>query len=1060
MSCFVDWIEHHRRSLVFVTVVLAAGGIYAWMTLPVELFPIVSFPRLRVNIESGSMPAQQMLVEVTEPLEEAARAVPGAVNVTSTTSRGSAQLFVDFPWGTNMTQALLSVNAGFAQALPNLPAGTKYQAIRVSPTAIAPFLSYALISKTVPTADLRRMAQYQIAPLLTGIEGVRRVGVLGGDTQEVQVSVDPQKLNGYGLTIADVSKAIAATNNLKVVGRLEDNDRLYLVVSNNAFTSLGSVSGVELRNSAGGIIHLSDVAKVTMGAVPQWLLVNVNGRPAVTFDIFQQDRADALVVAKQVGQKLSAFMKTQPEWIELHKWYDQTQLVRSSITALEEAIGIGLVFAGIVILGVLRNWRVALTAMIVVPLSILITLLVLSVLGMTLDIMTLGGIAAAIGLLIDDVIVMIEHIARRAGVPGLERPQATVLTAAREFFSPLLGSSLATIIIFLPLAFLTGVTGAFFKFLAVTMASALVISFLLTAFTVPLLARGIVDFTRWDDPQHGRETWLRRAHGAALRGLTARPWLVGIALVLLSGCGYFAYSRVGTGFLPRMDEGSFVIDYQSAPGTSLAETNRELEEIEAIFKNDRNVATYSRRTGAGFGGDFVESYQGDFVVRLVDPSQRPSIWSVMDDLNAKITHQVPGILFDVHQLLGDMIGDMVGRRQPIVVELRAKDPAALPSAAAKVATAIAKVPGIEPASVNSGVVPAGDALDVQVDPAQAAMAGITPSEVEAQLNDYLHGTVITSYLGKVQPVGVRLWLDPPSAEIYRDQLQKLLIRAPNGHVFPLDTVAQVRFIAGQPEITRDNLAQIVAVTAEIGGGHDLGSTAAAVNAVVAKPGFLPDGVYFQVGGTYKQQQLAVHGMIIVFAAAVIGETVLLLYLYESLSLPLIIILTSLVSTSAVFFGLWVTGVELNITAMMGLVMILGIATEMAIFLASEYQSLAREMPQRQALREAALNRMRPIAMSTLAMILALLPLGVAISGSGDQMLQPLAVAIIAGITVQLPLVLLALPVMIGLTISKLTICDTWNGVSTINLHCKSLEHPMSHMGLGCVKTRRRASAVE
>lgn len=1015
---FVGWIEHHRRSLIFIAVALALGGAYAAVTLPAELFPIVSFPRLRVNIESGSMPAQQMLVEVTEPLEEVARSVPGAINVTSKTSRGSAEMFVDFPWGTNMAQALLSVDAGFAQALPNLPTGTKYDVIRASPTTIAPFLSYALIAKTVPSADLRRLAEYQITPLLMGVEGVKRVGVLGGETPEVQVSIDPQKLNAYGITVDDVSKAISETNDLKVIGRLEDNNLLYLVVNNNAFSSLGSVSNVELRSGGGGIVRLSDVAKVSMGAVPQWLLVNVNGQRAVTFDIFQQDRADSLTIAQEIAQKLASFMKTQPKAIQLYKWYDQTQLIRSSIAALEEAIGIGLVFAGIVILVFLRNWRIALIAMIVVPLSISATMLVLYALGMTLNIMTLGGIAAAIGLLIDDVIVMIEHIARRAGIPGLREPHRTVLSAAREFFSPLLGSSLATIVIFLPLAFLSGVTGAFFKFLAVTMASALVISFLLTAFAVPLLVRGIIDFTRWNDPQHGREGWLRRGHSALLARLTARPWVVGLAIVVLAGCGYFAYGRVGTGFLPRMDEGGFVLDYHTAPGTSLTETNRELQEVEQILKRDPSVATYSRRTGLGFGGDFKESYQGDFVVRLVDPSRRPPIWTVMDNLNSKITEQVPGISFDTHQLLGDMIGDMVGRPQPIVVELSARDPAVLPGVAAKVADGIAKVPGIEPASVDDGVVPAGDALDIRVDPAQAAMAGIAASEVQAQLYDYLHGRVVTSYLGTVQPVGVRLWLDPPTEQVYRDQLKQLLIRAPNGHVFPLDTVARVSFVAGQPEITRNNLAQIVAVTAEIGGGHDLGSTAAAVESVVAKPGFLPDGVYFQVGGAYKQQLLATRGMIRVFAAAVVGEAILLLYLYESFWIAVIIILTSLVSTGAVFFGLWVTGVELNITAMMGMVMIVGIATEMAIFLVSEYQSLAPEMPPRQALREAALNRMRPIAMSTLAMILALLPLGAAISGSGDQMLQPLAIAIIAGITVQLPLVLLAMPVLIALTIRR------------------------------------------
>ena len=1015
---FVAWIEHHRRSLLFVAFALALAGIYAGLTLPVGLFPVVQFPRIRVEIDAGSMPARQALVEITEPLEEVARAVPGADCITSTTSSGAAQIFIEFPWGSDMMQALLSVDAAFAQKLPELPPGTHYLAVRMSPNAIMPFVSYALISKEIAASKLRRLAEYQIVPLLTGIPGVRRVGVLGGQTPEVQVAVSPPKLAAFGLTLADVTKAISATNIVKAVGRLEDNDLLYLTIGNNSFTSLTSVANVPVRNSAGAIVPLADIAKVTMGAVPQWLLVDDNGQPAVTFDVYQQDNADSLSLANAVGQRLSTFMESQPKSIGLYKWYDQTELVRSSISAVEEAIAIGLVFAALVILAALRSWRVGLVALIVVPLSVLITILLLALLGLTFNIMTLGGIAAAIGLLIDDVIVVIEHIARRAGVPGLAEPRSAVLPAAREFYPPLLGSSLATIIIFLPLAFLSGVTGAFFKFLALTMASALIISCLLTAFTVPLLARGIIDFGKWQDPHHGRQSWVRRAHGGLLRLLFANPIVVAIAIMAMGGAGYLAYTRVGTGFLPRMDEGGFVLDYRSAPGTSLAETNRELSQVEAILTTNPYIYTYSRRTGAGLGGDLVESYQGDFFVRLVAPSRRPPIWTVMDDITDQITNKVPGISFDTHQLLDDMIGDMVGRRQPIVIALRAKDPSVLAGVAERVAQAIAVVPGIEPASIDNGVVPAGDALEIHVNPALAAAEGMTPAEIHSQLDDYLHGTVVTSYLGKVQEVGVRLWLDPPNERIYRSQLRDLMIRAPNGHVFPLATVADIKFVRGQPEITRDNLAQIVAVTAQIGGGRDLGSTAAAVQAVLAKPGLLPRGVYYEIGGGFKQQQLAIRGMIKVFAAAALAEFILLLFLYERFALPIIIIVLSVISTSAVFIGLWLTGVELNITAMMGMVMIVGIGTEMAVFLVSEYQALEKTMSPREAIYEAALNRLRPIAMSTLAMILALLPLGAAVSGSGDQMLQPLAIAIIAGITVQLPLVLLAMPVVIRLTLRE------------------------------------------
>ena len=1012
---FSDWVERHRRSLLTVAFALALAGVFAAIALPVGLFPVTSFPRIRIEVSTGSMPARQMLVDVTEPLERVTRAIPGAQDVSSRTSRGSAQIYVDFPWGSNMTQALLAVDAALAQQLPSLPKGTSYDVIQMSPNVIMPFVSYALISKSVPPTALRQLAQYEITPLLTGIAGVRRVGVLGGQTPEVQVSVNEEKLSAYGLTLAQVSQALAQTNVVQAVGRLEDNDLLYLAINDNAFTSLRSVRHVALRTATNSIVRLGSIAKISMGTVPQWLLVDDNGRPAVTFDVYQQDTADSISLARKVKQRLDAFMKTQPSSIHLYKWYDQTQMVGSSIAALEEAILIGLVFAALVLLAFLRNWRVTLVAMLVVPLSVLITVLLLSLLGMTFNIMTLGGIAAAIGLLIDDVIVMIEHIARRTGVPGLANPHQGVLIAAREFLSPLFGSSLATIIIFIPLAFLSGITGAFFKFLSLTMASALIISLILTAFAVPLLARGLIDFKTFHDPSHGKETTLKRLHGRALGRLFDRPLLLVPALGALILVGYVAYRNVGSGFLPRMDEGGFVLDYQAAPGTSLTETNRELEEVENILHQDPYVYTYSRRTGAGLGGDLNEAYQGDFFVRLIPGSKRPDIWKVMDEISRKVAADVPGIDFDTHQLMGDMIGDMVGRRQPVVISLSAKNPAVLGAVAVRVAKAIRHVPGIEPASVIDGVVPAGDALDIHVNPAAAAMEGLTVADVRSQVYHYLHGAVVTRYLGTVQDIGVRLWLSPPERRIYRSQLGNLPIRAPSGRMLRLSSVATVRFVAGQPELTRDNLAQIVTVTAEIGGGYALSTTIQGVMHVLNRPGLLPPGVMYRLGGQYKQEQLAVHGMIRVFGAALAAEIILLLFLYERFSIPIVIIVSSLISTGAVFVGLWLTGVELNITAMMGMVMIVGISTEMAIFYVSEYQMLAQTLPPRAALYEAALNRLRPITMSTLAMILALVPLGAAISGSGDQMLQPLAIAIIAGAVVQLPLVLLVMPVVLGLT---------------------------------------------
>ena len=1015
---FVSWVEHHRRSLVVLAVALALAGVVAITKMPYGVYPVISFPRVRIEVDSGTRPAQQQLYDVTAPIERALRQIPHAQNVESTTSRGSSEIFVDFPWGTNMHFAQLGVQAALSQILPQLPTGTTYQVIQMLPNVIMPFSSYSLTSNTVSQVALLRIARYQIGPMLMGIHGVSHVGTLGGNRREIEVELNPAKLRAFGLTVADVQSAIKQTNTLEGIGHMQDNDLLYLMFANNGFTGIKSIRDMTLRTAQHGLVRLADLGTISRGVVPSWLLVVDQGKPSVEINVYQQSSADMVALQAKVRKRLADFMKTQPKSIHLVKWYDQTQLVSSSVDAVEEGIVIGLILAGLVVLYFLRNWRATMVAMIVVPMAVTTTALLLLALGMSFNMMTLGGLAASIGLLIDDVIVMIEQIARRAGVPGLANPQGTVLEATKEFLKPLTGSSLATIVIFIPLAFLTGVTGAFFRYLSLTMALALIISYVLTAFVVPILARSMIDFKKWHDPSHDKPGALRRTHARMLDAALARPVYVVIGVVLLLGIGYVGMQKTGSGFLPKMDEGGFVFNYNTAPGASLNESNRQLQQVEKIIASNKYVAAFSRRTGAGLGGDLNEPNAGDIYVRLVSPGKRPNIWKVMDQIDNEVTAKVPGVSFGSDQLLADNIGDMVGRPQPVVINLSAKNPAVLNDVAQKVSDAISKVRGVDASSVNNGVVPAGDALEVHVDEAAATMEGMTTNEVQSQVNDYLHGTVVTKYIGTLGDVGVRLLMDPPQqAAIRRTQLENLAIRSPNGNVFPLSMVAKVVFVAGQPEITRANLQQIVSITGNIS-GRDLGSTIGAIRKVLNKPGLLPSGVGYTLGGQFKQQQQATRGMIQVFIAALVAEIILLLFLYERLLLPIIIITCSVISTSAVFVGLWLTGIELNITAMMGMVMILGIGTEMAIFYVSEYQMLCDTMPAHEALHEAALNRLRPILMSVLAMILALLPLGAAVSGAGDQMQQPLAVAIIAGIIVQLPMVLLAMPVLIRLTLPR------------------------------------------
>jgi multidrug efflux pump subunit AcrB len=567
--------------------------------------------------------------------------------------------------------------------------------------------------------------------------------------------------------------------------------------------------------------------------------------------------------------------------------------------------------------------------------------------------------------------------------------------------------------VFEPLGFLSGVTGAFFKALSITMAATLFASWLLTAFAVPLLASRLINFDNWHDPEMDRPGWLTRTHGKLLARVFKHPALLGGAVVVLLVVGVFSFSHVQTGFMPNLDEGGFVLDYQTEPGTSLGETRREIAQVEGILRADPAVESFSTRIGAGFGGDFAEPNQGDIVVRLVPLGKRPGIEAVMGRVGDAITAQVPGVDTDIHQLIGDEIGDLTGVPQPIEVKLAAADPGQLGPAALRVAAALGGIAGVD--SVVNGIVPAGDAYDIHVDPVRAAMLGLDPAAVAASLDTQLTGSVVASLQGANQQIGVRVQL-APGARANTDALAAIPIAAPGGALVPLGSIASFSIAAGQPEIIRENLQQIVAVTGRIT-GRGIGSVIADVKTALAKPGVLGPGVTYKLGGLYQQQQIAFAGLVRVFIAALLAEFVLLLFLYERFSLVFAIMGTSLLSTTAVFTGLWLTGIELNITALMGMTMIVGIATEMAIFFVSEYTLLVQSMEVRAALIGASVNRLRPIAMTTLAAILTLLPLALDL-GQGAGMQQPLAIAIISGLLVQFPLVLLALPVLLWLVRDK------------------------------------------
>jgi CzcA family heavy metal efflux pump len=1001
------WAARHRRSILFLLAALAVAGAASALRLPVALFPHVNFPRLVIELEAGDRPGEQMVIQVTRPVEQAVRSIPGVQEIRSTTSRGSADLSVSFAWGTDMALALQQADSAVSQVLPALPPGTSFTARRMDPT-VYPVAAYSLISRQEDQVQLHDIARYQLVPLLSSIDGVAHVGVLGGDVAEYQVDVDPAQLRAYGLTLHDVVNALSAANVLKAVGRLEDHYKLFLLLSDTRFQDLDQIRHSVLTSGTNGVVELEDVATVHRGAAPRWMTVTSDGQPAVSVQVYQQPGGNTVQIVREVQQKLAAYRSKLPADLTIRNWYDQSQLITEAAGSVRDAILIGVGLAALVLLVFLRDLRVTLIAILVVPAVLAATMLLLYVLGMSLDIMTLGGMAAAVGLIIDDAIVVIENIASRIR-DGTGSHHERIKRAAREMFRPLTGSSASTVIIFLPLAFLSGVTGAFFKALSLTMASALVISYLVAWLAIPLIADHLVPRRLAEHGPSSIGTRVLDAYCRLLRALFARPWWLLAGVLPLLGAGYLAYRQVGTGFMPSMDEGGFVLDYNAPAGTSLTETDRLLRQVEQILEATPAVAAYSRRTGAQLGGGITEANQGDFFIRLKAPP-RPSVWDLMDSLRTEIQSRVPGLDVDMVQLMEDLIGDLTAVPQPIEIKLYGDNSQELLDTAPKVAAAIRKIPGV--VDMRDGIVLAGDALKIVVDRDKAALEGIDPDQVTRQVEDYFSGVVTTQVEKGIKLIGIRVWV-PQALRRTERQLEQVSLQAPDGHRFPLSRIARIQTVTGQPQITRDNLKRMVPVSGRIS-GRDLGSTLSDVRAVLDEQGMIPQDMYYALGGLYKQQQIAFRGLIAVMIAAVCLVFLLLLFLYERFRVAISILAMPLLAGSAVFIGLWATATELNITAMMGMTMIVGIVTEVAIFYFSEYQDLlGKGVEHADALVEAGANRMRPITMTTLAAVLALLPLALSF-GQGAGLQQPLAIAIISGLVVQLPLVLIAMPVMFRL----------------------------------------------
>ncbi len=1000
-------LEKHARSIWLLVALFTLGGVIFAFKMPVSLFPPIDYPRVIVSVDAGDRDAAQMAAEITRPIEIALRSVPGVLRVRSTTSRGAAQIALNFSWGDNMVAALLATQGALATLATELPSGIRFVVYRSDPT-IFPVLGLALTSDTLDQQALRQLAELKLRPALTAVRGVAGVDILGGSPRELAVDVDLGKLQSFGLGVDDVTTALAGANTVAGVGKMEDRHRLYLVLVEGRLTTTQTLAATPVK-AAGpdglGAVTLSQVASISIAAEPNFTRVTSDGKRAVLVNIRQSLRGDSVAIVKAVSARLQSL--SLPVTVKVTPFYDQSELVTGAADAVAEAILLGSLLAGAVLLYFLRSARLMVITALMLPGVLLATCLALFALGLGFNMMTLGGMAAAVGLIVDDAVVVFEHMMRQLQ-GGKARDSKSLLQAAAEMERPLLGSTLATIIVFLPLSFISGVSGGFFTALAITMVLSLLFSLFYARCVIPLVAAHWL--TAHDAAQAEKaDVSMQRLGRHYLRwyqGLLSKPRLfVLLTMMLLIVGGGLAWTQVKSGFMPTMDEGGFVLDYKAHPGSALADTDNILAHVEQLITAIPEVASYSRRTGVQLGGGLTEADEGDYFIRLHGGSRRP-IEEVMAELRRKIGIEVPGLEVELIQLMEDLIGDLTAVPQPIEVKLFSDDPAQLADGATQVAAALKKIEGV--VEVVDGLRIAGDALTIKVDAGLAAQQGLNATKISEQLEQLLGGRTATRIRFGEQLVGVRVRAEA-GLRSRAAQLGELPLSTPDGHIVPLKQVAAVVSDAGQRQLTREDLAPFVAVTARLE-GRDLGSAMQAVRSAVSDLHLAP-GLRVDYGGLYAEQQKSFADMALVFTAALLLSALLLTLLFERLLWTLAAIATVLLSVAAVLLGLWLTHTELNISALMGLTMVVGMVTELIIFYLYE---IDRSQPLAVShLREVGLNRLRPILMSALIAILTLSPLALSLSrGAGLQ--QPLATAIIFGLLAAVPLVLLFLPALMTL----------------------------------------------
>ena len=991
----------YKSPILILILLILLGGVFSYTEIKSSLFPQITFPKIKVIADAGQQPVDQMTVAVTRPLENAIKKVPDLQVLKSTTSRGSCEISAYMTWKADIDLSQQQVESKINQIRNQLPADIDITVEKMNP-AILPVMGYSLNSNAINPIELKLMALYTIKPFLSQVPGVSEIRVIGGQDKEFWAVLDKTGMARLGLTPFAVAQVINNTNFIKSNGYSHDYRYLYLTLTNIQLRNLEQLKNLVIKNDGKRIIYFKDIANINIHQAKQYIKVNANGKESILIAVIQQPNANVVELSNAIKHKIADLKKTLPHDVELRPYYIQADFVTDSIQSVSDALWIGLLLAIIVAIFFLKSWKASATILITIPITLSLTMVILFALGQTFNIMTLGAIAASIGLIIDDAIVVVEQIHRTHEEHPDETSNTLVQKSINYLFKAILGSSLSTIVIFIPFMLMSGVAGSYFKVMTNTMIITLVSSFFVSWLLLPviyLLLSKIIKDKNLNHHEVRERKWVEF--------FIRRPAYSYLFMITLVGVTAFIIPNINTGFLPEMDEGSIVLDYNSPPGSSLEETDRELREVEKILKTVPEVESYSRRTGTQMGFFITEPNRGDYLIQL-KKNRNKTTDQVTNEIRTKIEVTGLPLVVDFGQVIGDMLGDLMSSVQPIEIKIFGPDQKEIQLYSKKVANIVSKIKGT--ADVFDGIVIAGPSIEIIPDLSTLGQYAITPQDFQYQVQTLLEGNVVGNLFDKQQFTPIRI-LYSNNSNASLNQIENSMIALPSGQLKPLKEFAAVTLAGGSAEINREDLQTLGIVTARLSNSN-LGGTIKEIQNKINKELKLPKGYSIVYGGAYADQQQSFKELLLILFLSSLFVFTVILFLFRNLKVSFIILTISILGISGSYMLLYITGTSLNVGSYTGLIMMVGIIGENAIFTFLQFHKSLTTKTKEQAIIYAISTRLRPKLMTAFGAVIALMPLAIGI-GTGAQMHQPLAIAIIGGFMIALPLLLVILPTLLN-----------------------------------------------